>query len=263
MLNKIKDFSKRKIEKFVEGQPKFVFTHVPKCAGSSLSISLLNGIYSNLVKNSPLTTGIDTKLAYKISNITGVNEQTVREIQLASYLASGRKVFVTGHCYASPKLVAEFKNDWKFITVLREPTERFISEFVYNTYKEQNWKKNTMDISEYISTDKMLKSGVTYARFFSGMSLEEILTDQKTAIERSVENLQNFYKIGFLNDLDSWITELNKELGFNIKVKNTNSSPNKDLVESIIADTVKVKRIRELCKVDLAIYESVNNNFCR
>lgn len=261
MFTLAKNIIKKQTERLAASQPKFVFTHVPKCAGSSLSVSLLNGIYPSLIKNSPLTTGIDIKLALQVSKLTGIKEQKIREINLASHLSSNKKVFVTGHCYASPSLVNEFNDEWKFITVLREPVDRFISEFVYNTYKTNTWKKNNLDISDYIAMDNKVGCGVTYARFFSGMDLEEILDYPNIAVERSVANLKNFYKVGFLNELDTWIEELNQEGGFKVKVHNTNSSPNKVVMSDILSDRNKLAEIRKLCSVDIDIYNQIKDHY--
>lgn len=256
-----KNFVKSQIEKVIKKQPKFVFTHVPKCAGSALSISLLEGLYSVIIRNSPLTTGIDAKLALEVSKTTGIYDQKVRQIHLATFLESNKKVFVTGHCYAPPKLVSKFKDSWNFITVLRDPTDRFISEYVYNTYKDVGWKKNTLSIDDYIKTDEMLKSGVTYARFFSGLDFKEIIANPETAIELSVNNLKDYYKVGFLHQLDQWIEEINKEFGVSIKTNTTNSSPNKSVVSEIRSDSAKIKRIKELCSIDYAIYSQIKQHY--
>lgn len=261
MFSYLKNIAKHQLNKTISKQPKFVFTHVPKCAGSALSRSLLEGLYSPIIRNSSLTTGIDGKLALEVSKITGIHPQTIRQVHLASLLESNTKVFVTGHCYASPRLVDKFKQNWHFITVLRDPIDRFISEYVYNTYKKEDWNNNSLSIEEYISSDDRLNNGGTYARFFSGMEMKDILIHPEEAIEKSVENLKNYYKIGFMDNLPLWVDQLNNEFNASIQIHTSNKTPNKPIVKEIWADEKKINRIRELCRVDMAIYEEVRNYY--
>ncbi|WP_420935763.1 sulfotransferase family 2 domain-containing protein [Alteromonas sp. A081] len=260
MLKLIKSIVKLQIEKIVKKQHRFVFTHVPKCAGSSLSSALLDGLYSPLIKHSHLTVGIDGELALKASEITGIYDQKIRQVHIATYLASNKKVFVSGHCYATPALVQAFKENWNFITVLREPIDRFISEYVYNTYKKESWKKNTLTIDEYIAKDRMLKSGMTYARFFSGLDFQDIKNSPDFAVDLAIDNLKNYYKVGFLENLQVWVDELNSEFDAKIKINHSNSSPNKPIVAEIYNDPSKIQRIRELCQIDLRIYDGIKKH---
>lgn len=257
MIDNIKEIVKAQYKNYVKKQNKFVFTHVPKCAGSALSRSLLQGLYPSVVRNSPLTTGIDVKLANSIGKKLGIEEQKVREVHLATFLESQKKVFITGHCYANPVLVNEYCNDWNFITVLRDPTDRFISEYVYNTFKKETWKNNEKSFDEYITGKQGLSSSITYARFFSGLSNQEIFENPAEAIDISVNNLKNFYKVGFLDELNSWVDELNGEFNASIKINRTNSSPNSKVFEEITASEEKMKSLCELCEIDTAIYKKM------
>lgn len=259
MINKIKKLINSTHKSFVAKQNKFVFTHVPKCAGSALSQSLLKGLYSSIISNSPLTTGIDIRAANKISSAIGLDEQRVREVQLASFLESQKKVFITGHCYANPSLVSEYCNDWNFITVLRDPVDRFVSEYVYNTFKTEKWKNNSLPFEEYIEEEESYFSSITYARFFSGMTTREIFDSPTEAIERSVNNLNNFYKVGFLNNLNDWVAELNREFNGTIEINRTNKSPNTTVSQEIISSASNMKLVKKLCKIDIDIYTGIND----
>ncbi len=247
----IKDLVKERYENYVKKHNKFVFTHVPKCAGSALSQSLLEGLYPSFVRNSPLTTGIDIKLANRIAERLDVHEQKVREVHLATLLASQKKVFITGHCYANPLLVKEYCDNWNFITVLRDPVDRFISEYVYNKFKQEKWKNDEKEFVEYIRGMRARSSGITYARFFSGLSEKQILDDPTIAINSSVGNLKNYYKVGFLDEMHNWIEELNNEFEASIKIRETNKSPNREVFEEIKSSEKLMKNLYEICEIDI------------
>lgn len=256
-MSNIKKLLKVQYKNYVRNHNKFVFTHVPKCAGSALSQSLLQGLYPSIIRNSPLTTGIDIKHAKEISKTLAFDEQKVREVLLVSFLESQKKIFITGHCYANPNVVSKYGSDWNFITVLRDPIDRFVSEYVYNTFKSEKWKNNSLPLDDYLNGAEARASSITYARFFSGMANHEILESPKEAVERSIKNLKNFYKVGFLDELNVWVNELNDEFNSDIRINKTNSSPNSEAFRAITDSKNKMETIRQMCEIDCEIYNEL------
>ena len=249
---------KKKVEKILESYPKVFFCHVPKCGGVSLSDAIYESLYPKKLKASRFTNNIDLKGSKVASEILNLDMMTVREAQLVNYLNSKGQVFITGHCRARPEVTSEFSKLWNFITILREPEKRFVSEYVYNRFKSSSWLKNDSEISEYLDTEKAKSSSTTYARFFSKFSTyEEIMANKNEAIDSAIINLENFASVGVLEDLESWQKQFNNKFGANIKVSSKNTTPNNDEAQKIYNNSAIMERIREFTKVDRTIYEAV------
>lgn len=257
---KIKTLLKDTVKATTNKYPKLVFVHVPKCAGSAVANSILKCTYPSVFSVTPLTTGIDIFSAAKIGKLIDLPEQKVRQVQLINVLNSETKLFVTGHCHVTPNVVSTFSDRWKFLTVLRDPVQRFVSEFVYNTYKSEDWKKNSLSIFDYLETETAVISGMSFALYFSGMDKASILKRPDNATKLAIDNLSTFYSVGFLESLDLWIRQLNTQLGSNIELKSSNLSPSKQRYDEIINDPTLLSRIKQLCKIDHQIYMEVKNS---
>jgi len=71
----------------------------------------------------------------KVSEILQVPLMWAREVYLSFHLADHQNIFGSGHGYCRPSVVGAFKEEWAFVIVLRNPIDRWISRYVYNTYK--------------------------------------------------------------------------------------------------------------------------------
>ena len=105
-----------------------------------------------------------------------------RQAILIDFLDRDRSRFISGHVYAIPKTVKAFPN-WNFITILRSPVERFISEFIYNDFTIGGDLPGSYDrFIDYLESDKAFLNGMTLSRYFSGLSPEEIANNPSIAI---------------------------------------------------------------------------------
>lgn len=168
-------------------------------------------------------------------------------------------LYTNGHCIARPSVVSKYYKDWHFLTILRDPIDRYISEYVYNRFKQSEWLKNDTDIEEYLTTPTGISAGMTYAKYFSGMTVEQILADKQSAIDASVANLRQFAVAGTLDDMDGWKQKFDATFNTNIKVASKNKSPNQDASVNILNNPALMEQIRTLCEVDIAIYDQVKS----
>ena len=249
---------KLRAENYLSRYPKVFFCHIPKCAGVSLSNAIHASLYPTLFKATRLSSNIDLVGSKVSSELLEIDMTVAREVQLAFYLSDRYKKFVTGHCPARPTIVNKFHGDWNFVTVLRDPNKRFVSEFVYNKFKESDWGRHDDSIENYLDSPFAKHSATTYARYFSKFNdASEIFSNQEEAIASSLENLKKFSVVGTLENLKQWQCKFNIFFNTNIKIENKNSSPNKDLSKELYKDESIVKRIEELNVVDKLIYDAV------
>lgn len=254
----MQSFLKKKSQSYLARYPKVFFCHIPKCAGVSLSNAIYASLYPKVFKASRFASHIDLFGSRVSAELLDIDMMLARESELIFQLSDKYQIFTTGHCKARPNVVDKFKDDWNFVTILREPSKRFVSEYVYNKFKSSNWVKNSDEISIYLESEKALLSSTTYARFFSHFSNPtDILNNEQEAIESAISNLKNFAVSGSLENLDSWQSSFNAKFDTKIRIENKNSSPNKSATQDIYEDNDVMQSIQQLNKIDQAIYESV------
>jgi len=258
----MKEKLKKRTLSFLERYPRVVFIHVPKCAGVSVYSSIYSALYPSFFKTTPLTEIIDLKNSKKCEELLDIDMMKSREVIMVNYLNNPFKRFVTGHCYAAPKVVDAFYAQWDFLTVLRDPVDRFISEYVYNRFKKSDWVKVNMDVEEYLTTDVASAQGMTLTRYFSGMTNQQLLvTEQQKVVELALSNLTKFKSVGFVDDLENWSHELSRLYNKKIPFKNKNASPNNTMFADIKNNSDLTQKIRQLCAVDIAIYDEAKKMF--
>lgn len=106
-----------------------VFTHVPKCGGSSVETALFRHYRFSRERIYPIEARHAQRAAGRApkGQPPDIEALAFRELLLAYALNRGVKC-VTGHNPLSPALRKNFAPDWKFITILREPVSRFCSQ---------------------------------------------------------------------------------------------------------------------------------------
>ena len=254
------------IKKILKGQiskyPKICYVHIPKCGGVSLIDSLYKATYPMWVNAAPVRRTIDLNASKMVANIFGLDMMYVRMILLSEHLARPTNIFVHGHTAVSSKILNEFCHDWKFITVLRDPVDRYISEFVYNTYKSSDWLKNDLNIEQYVDSEKSLNSATTITRFLTGMSYEQILEKgHQRSVDEAITNLDMFFSVGFLDSLSNWKSSLNDRLNIKLSIDVKNSSPNKSATKQITEKKEILDKVNMLCEIDADIYKQAKAKF--
>lgn len=243
--------------RYLSRYPKIAFVHVPKCGGVSVYEAVYNAIYPAVLKTTPFTKAIDLRGSKKAEELIGLDMMIARQASLIGFLNNEKSTFVTGHCYAHPKVVAEFSANWSFITVLRNPIERFISEYIYNTHKKSNWHVNDTSINEYVDSYKAMRSGIGLCRYFSGLSIDQINETETTKLNEIIQaNLDNFAIVGKLEDMKSFSSQFYEKFDKKLNMKQSNVSPQSDLAEKIRQDAALMEKITSLCEKDLLVYNT-------
>jgi len=244
----------KRVRSYFDRYPRVAFVHVPKCAGTSAAESLYRALYPQVMKVTRLYGRIDLAASRTAEEMSGVDMMTSRQVALINCLSDPLTRFVSGHVYANPAVVKGFA-DWKFLTVLRNPVDRFVSEYVYNRYKSRDWLKVADDFEDFLASDRARSSGSLLARYFSGMDSARIASDPDRAVEASLANLQSFASVGFMDDLQGWMNRLEPVLGARPKMPFLNKSPRPALYEEIEASPDLSARVASLCEIDSRIYE--------
>src|SRR3954454_4278657 len=153
--------------------PRMVFIHVPKCAGSAVRDSLFDAIYPAPLSATRAYCKVDSRATGSAASLLGVHHKTCNQAVLIHALSDPFARYVTGHLRAYPEVVKQFP-EWKFVTVLREPTARFISSYVFHRYKPLLAAHVDCDFADYLETDRARFEGRIETEYFSGMSESEV-----------------------------------------------------------------------------------------
>lgn len=242
--------------------PRIVFVHVPKCAGSAVRDSLYDAVYPALFRSTRVYCKIDVVASVSAGNLLGLDAMTCREAVLIHALSDPFTRFVAGHIAAKPAVVEQFSH-WKFVTVLREPTARFISAYVFNRYKPSVPSKIECNFADFLDTDAARLQGSRMTQYFSGMSVLEVEERPEAAIAAALQNLDRFLSVGFVDDLGDWQRSISSALGRRVRIGHENPSPRPDLRAELEQEPALRGRVEELCTIDREFYSSARARFPR
>jgi hypothetical protein len=240
--------------------PRIVFVHVPKCAGSAVRESLYDAVYPTLLRTTRVYCKIDVFASVSAGNLLGLDAMTCREAVLIHALSDPFTRFVVGHVAANPAVVEQFSH-WKFVTVLREPTSRFISAYVFNRYRPLVPSKVECDFADFLDTDRARLEGSRMTQYFSGISVRELEEHPAAGIAVALQNLDRFLSVGFVDDLRNWERSISSALGRRVRIGRRNSSPKPDLRVELEQSPELRGRVEELCAIDREFYASARAHF--
>ena len=228
---------------------KIIFFHIPKTAGTALVSGLHNALFD--IKN-PFR-----RYHFSVCPRASLSEnweQTFSDrITIAKYGIRLKGVsLVTGHIpFFRIDEASENHEQWRSLTVFRDPVKRFISEYYYNKRKVSSHLKINTNLDDYLASESAILAGQTYLRWFS----------PEADLEVAKINIQQINIIGFQESLGKLNEKLIRDYNLRIRLKKINKRPRKLEKEkdAEISDS-QMNRIRELCKKDIKLYEYFSRN---
>lgn len=241
------------------GLRRIVFCHVPKCAGSSVSRAIESGAYSLRQRLLLRSFGLELQPASEAAQAAQVSYQRYIPTLLAYQLASPNVRFAAGHIYCPPDLVRRFADRWSFVTILRDPVDRFISAYTYDTYKSSDWNRNTLDLDAYFEHPDGVYNGRTYLHYFGGHHPDDPADDASLGrcVDVAVDNLDRFSVVGAVERMDAWSAAFDRTFSVSVSIPRTNQSPRREVADKIRGDHALMARIREICAPDIEVYRRV------
>jgi len=246
---------------------KIVFMHIPKCAGTSVIEALRNKSEVAMVNSSK------DRLITKILMQDDKPESTMpfvlqnRQFVFLKYLSEGKN-FITGHFPFHNYALDEKYNNHIFLSVLRDPVERWISHYKYNKFTN-----NDPLVPPFIScpldpddelynilnsyTGKFM--AYHYCAFFGGYNSFHEFDSTKT-IQMAYSNIKRFNIIGFTENMQDFAGKFLVQTGIKLNIGYTNKTTNKDVdfskkqqINDLFTGEIRHK-IAELCKEDYKLY---------
>ena len=236
---------------------RVVFHHVPKCGGTSVGRALRRRYILSQATVKPeesfrafeaFTGRCDRQ--NMLSDVASLREQ------MMLYLLYDDVRCVSLHVRFSEVAHARFKDRYKFVTILRAPEERFISNYFWSFGKTGAHGCIDEDFDTFLDTERARRLGATYSEFYSGLPISSDFASDE-AVARAVKNLDKFDVVGRLDDLPEFEERLKATLGVRIRVgyENKMNVGNSEARQSLTPE--QMSRVEELCRPDLAVWEHV------
>ena len=232
----------------MEFNKKLIFLHIPKTAGSTFHMILNKRYKSNEIKN-----------------LFGsrYSEPEIKSFIEAPVEAKKNIRLLKGHMpYGMHNYLPD---ESKYISVLRNPVERVISQYYYikkNTYNplHNQVEKDGMSISEFVSSGISVGMNNGHCRFLNG-DLDEYKFNQcdDILLEQVKENIRkNFLWLGLTERFDESILVLSILLGWKSPPYyiRENVSKNRKSRDSISKEEISV--IEEYNSLDMNLYSFAN-----
>ena len=252
----IKKHLKKYREKIWKDVHKICFCHVPKCAGTAVNKALSIQSFKLHERLLLPNFGINLVASERASRLSFRSMMELREDILAYALSMPKYKYVSAHVACRPSIVKEFCDTWHFVTVLRNPVDRWISEYIYNTYGPQSWARNTLPIEEYVDSETGKDRGMKYLLYFSNIPTG-FEGNIQPYINEAVDNLAQFSVVGISEDMTTFSKTFEDRFGRKIKVSQINSSPRSAMKQNIKDDKVLMDKIEKLCEADQIIYRRI------
>ena len=233
-----------------------VYFHMPKCGGTSLS----EAMYATVPFNHRIWVidAVSTRRAAAIKHFdkddmflchedveAGQLTFDMREDMLLQHMAWDT-MLIHGHCLWSEKADAHFGKTYKYVTLMRDPVARMISNFRMTQRAGLVGK----DVDEYLESDVARRHAQVFLRYLYGKN-DIAAADTAAATEVAKERLSRFALVGFLDNTDAFFSRYKEIFGVTLRMAKLNAAPSKTPNYS----QAQMDRFHALCAPDQEIFE--------
>ena len=219
---------------------KIISLHIHKTAGSTL-----HSIISRQYKS-------DEVIFANLEGVDNVKKEIINNKRNISQLKCVHGHFVFGwHQFLGV--------EWKYITVIREPRSRLISDYYYNlsnTNAHHHQFAKNKSFNEFLLNPRNILSDNALCRFISGDITTPVGELSENVVKKALKNIDNhFIHIGFTEKFDDFLVKSKKILGWNrLYYKSLNrTKTNRGRV------TIDDGLLSERIKYDVQLYNELRN----
>lgn len=230
---------------------RVVFHHAPKCGGTSVGRALRKRYILSQATVLPEATfhaeatlaGPDAERAETLAKA-----EALRERMLLYHLAAGVDC-VSAHVRFSEAAFAAYGAQAKFVTMLRDPVERFHSHYRWSHGRKDGHAHIPAAFPAFLESPAARHLGGFYVYFFSGLPAGADMSS-RAALDRAKANIDRLHVVGFLDKLDAFKADMRREVGISLRIGHENRA-----AAPAPADAAEfADRIHALTAPDRAVY---------
>ncbi len=253
-----------------------VLVHIPRCAGTSVAQAIRSACgISDAGRIDPIRV---RKAAETILRTEEPDEfftvYPLLQQYLLSYLLREGQLFLCGHLPVSPSILEEFAPTQCFVTILRDPVERWISHYIFNKLVNADplvpptnncLSDPQEELDCILNSQRGWQLGHLITTFLAGKAVPR--NDSGDAVDIANKNLCRFKLVGFVEELDDFSRKFHDLFGVRLTVPELNSAADLsggatllDELRSMFTDRVR-RDIAKLCEDDYRVYERARSLF--
>jgi len=208
-------------------EPKIIFHHIPKCGGTSIVTGLAMTYYPMRLLfrgKSGFNARLNAPQTAEYAQKNDINKFSHRRMVLRNHVERQTCPFISGHYPFDYDLYDQQKEEWGFVTLLRDPIKRWYSEYYWNRYKDHDYRKTDMSMEEYLETPEGLENTRSFVNYFAMTENTDGAVTQAEQ-EEALKALPCFTVIGFLEELEKFRSDMKQAFGRKPFFLQRNKSP--------------------------------------
>jgi hypothetical protein len=233
---------------------RIVFHHVPKCGGTSVGRSLRRAY----LLSQGTVTPVESEKAFNAAQGGGRrgigHVAELREMMLLYMLFSDVRC-VSAHIPFSDAAFERFAGSYSFVTLLRDPVKRFISNYFWSHDRPDAHFRIAETVEDFLSTERARGLGSTYVRYFCG---EPDAKFGPRHVDSAIRNLRRMNCVGFLDEVGRFEAGLHALTGRRIRIGKENVGGTSARRDALLSGPLR-DRILQVCGPDRDIWDAVQD----